>query len=259
MWLKRSVIHIGKFSIHVQHYRAQQISGIDRHNRRLSINHSNSNIDVSKSGDNITLKPVTDSLYKDVKKRIDREVLASGNRVTKNSIWVTEICCTLPAGIKLSETERYFNEIVKYFESTLGKDNIISAYIHMDETTPHLHLDVTNITPEKRLSRKEIWTRQRLIEIQDQLPTYLQAKGFCVERGDRLEDFEAKKKAHQPLKKYKIYREREKIKKEYNMLVDEYNGLAEKYNAVAKEHREIERGNLKTAKKIIARSQQISR
>lgn len=242
---------MGKFSIHVKHYKSPQLSGIDRHNRRLSEIHSNSRIDTAKSSDNVAIVPVRESLYKDTKLRLEKEVLSKGNRITKASVWISEVCCTLPLGIALERSEDYFREIVGYFKETHGKENIMAAYVHFDETTPHLHLCLTNVTPEGKLSRKELWTRQRLYEIHDKLPQLLQLKGYDVERGDHLEDFEDKKQAKLSLKQYKVFREKEKIKEEYKDLVKDYNHLVDKYNESYRDCVELQQNNLQTAQQIL--------
>lgn len=248
---------MGKFSIHVQHYKATQLAGIDRHNRRLGQNHRNQQIDSTRTSNNITLKAVERSLYQDAKKLIEEEVLSKGHRVTKSSIWVTEICCTLPEGIEPERSEEYFRAIMEYFEKS--GISIISQILHMDETTTHMHMDTIPLTEDGHLSRKRIWTRARLLQIHDELPKYLQERGFDVERGDHLEDFQSKDKAGMSMHKYKIYKEREKLKQQYNSLVTEYNELADKYNHVAKEQVELKRGNLRTAQNLIAQSRGISR
>lgn len=242
---------MGKFSLHVKHYRATQVSGIDRHNRRLSKKHSNTCIDNDKSKDNITIVPVKESLYKDVKSRIEQEVLAKGNRVTKASVWVSEICCTLPQGIPKENSERYFREIVDYFEQCMGKENVMYACIHRDETSEHLHLSVTPITQEGKLSRKQIWTRQRLIEIHDELPQILKGKGFDVERGDRLEDLEDKSTVNLSLKQYKVFKQKAKLQNDFKELVSEYNHLVDEYNQSYRECIELKQNNIQTAQKVI--------
>lgn len=245
---------MGKLSLHVHHYKATQLVGIDRHNRRLGKNHSNKQIDPEKSKDNITLKVVEKSLYQDAKKRIEEEVIAKGNRVTKASVWVTEICCTLPEGIERERSEEYFRAIVDYFEEANGKDNILAAYIHNDESERnHLHLDIQPIQ-DGHLTMKKVWTRKRLIEIHDKLPAYLRERGFEVERGDRLDDFESKNKANMPLRKYKIYQEKEKLKQQYNSLVTDYNKLADQYNRVVTEKTALQRKNLCTAQNLLQES-----
>jgi hypothetical protein len=135
----------------------------------------------------------------------------------------------------------------------------MSAYIHMDETTPHLHMDILPLTVDGHLSRKKIWTRQCLIQLHDELPDYLRGNGFDVVRGDRLEDFDSKDKAKMSFRAYKIYQEQEKIKGEYNSLVDEYNNLVDEYETVVAERRALNQGNLRIAQRIIARCRQPSR
>mgnify|MGYP003294045333 CR=1 FL=1 len=196
--------------------------------------------------------PIKESLYRDTKARLEKEVLSKGNRITKASVWISEICCTLPLGIETQRAESYFREIVQYFRETHGIDNIMSAYIHFDETTPHLHLCLTNVTPDGKLSRKELWTRQRLFEIHDKLPQRLQEKGFAVERGDHLEDFEEKKKSKLSLKQYKVFREKEKIREEYKELINDYNHLVDTYNESYRDCIELQQGNIKTAEQILS-------
>lgn len=42
------------------------------------------------------------------------------------------------------ETKRYFRECYNFVAEYkgLGKENIISAVVHMDEATPHMHLSL---------------------------------------------------------------------------------------------------------------------
>ena len=127
----------------------------------------------------------------------------------------------------------------------------MSAYIHFDETTPHLHLCLTNVTPDGKLSRKELWTRQRLFEIHEKLPQLLQQKGYDVERGDHLADFENKKKSKLSLNQYKIFREKEKIKEQYKDLIKDYNQLVDKYNESYRDCVELQQSNLQTAQHIL--------
>lgn len=250
---------MGKLSWHVKHYRCTQLVGIDCHNRRLTERHSNANIDVNKSANNVALIPVHESLYKDTSKLIEKEVLSKGNRITRNSIWISEVCCTLPENIEKEKSESYFCEIVNYFAETHGKHNVISAYLHKDEQNHHVHICLSNVTKDGKLSRKEMWTRTRILRIHDELTEHLQSKGFEVERGDHLETAEEKQRAKMPLHQYKILKEKEALKKEYNKLVGEYNKLADNYNVVAEDFYKLKKGNVETAKNIMERNIGLSR
>jgi len=250
---------MGKLSWHVKHYKCTQLVGIDCHNRRLTDRHSNANIDVSKSVNNVAIVPVHESLYKDTAKLIEKEVLSKGNRITKNSIWISEVCCTLPTGINQEQSEHYFREVVNFFANLQGEKNVISAYQHRDEVSEHVHICLSNVTKEGKLSRKEMWTRTKLLKIHDELTEHLQGKGFDVERGDHLETSEEKQRAKMSLRQYKIFKEKETLKKEYNQLVREYNKLADNYNIATEEFYKLKKGNVETAKNIMERNIGLSR
>ena len=53
------------------------------------------------------------------------------------------------------ETEReFFTDCVDFIARQMGKENIISAVVHKDETSPHIHINVVPITPDNRLCAK---------------------------------------------------------------------------------------------------------
>lgn len=64
-----------------------------------------------------------------------------------------------------SEQRQFFEDATDYFKERYGEENIISAVVHMDETTPHMHLNLIPIT-ESRLSAKRLFTRKSLRELQ---------------------------------------------------------------------------------------------
>lgn len=58
-----------------------------------------------------------------------------------------------------SQQRRFFADATEYFAEKYGKENIISAVVHMDETTPHMHLNLIPIV-DHRLCAKELFTPQ---------------------------------------------------------------------------------------------------
>ncbi|MBY2398023.1 plasmid recombination protein, partial [Clostridioides difficile] len=61
--------------------------------------------------------------------------------------------------------------------------NIVSATVHFDETTPHMHFNFVPITSDGKLSARDLITRIELKKIQNELPRFLQSKGFNIKRG----------------------------------------------------------------------------
>lgn len=99
--------------------------------------------------------------------------------------------------------DEWCNDNLKYLADTFGKENIVSAVLHMDEQTPHIHATLVPIvkgerkrkkkeeqikkryrkkpTDTARLCADEIMTRAKLKSYQD---TYAQAmSGYGLQRG----------------------------------------------------------------------------
>lgn len=194
---------------------------LDRHNRRKNQNYSNENINPLQTSNNVTLIPVKKSLYKDAVEQVENRVLSHGGRVTKNSVYVTELCFTLPKGIEQKDADDYFRTILQFFIKAHDERNILSAVIHKDETTCHMHMDFCDITRAGKLCRKELWTKETLIKLHDKLPEYLTEHGFPVERGDRLTSKKVRRKAGRSMEQYKS----DMLKKDIEILMSERQQL----------------------------------
>ena len=59
------------------------------------------------------------------------------------------------------ETRRFFEEAAAYLTDFVGRENVISAMVHMDEKTPHMHFLHVPVTPDGRLSANSIYTRSQ--------------------------------------------------------------------------------------------------
>ena len=51
--------------------------------------------------------------------------------------------------------DEWIDATLEWFYKEFGKENVVSAVLHMDETTPHLHVTVVPITTEEARVRKE--------------------------------------------------------------------------------------------------------
>ena len=54
------------------------------------------------------------------------------------------------------EIAAYFQRAADFLIDRVGRENIVSAMVHMDEKTPHLHLVFVPLTKDNRLCAKEI-------------------------------------------------------------------------------------------------------
>ena len=60
----------------------------------------------------------------------------------------------------------FFQESYEVLSKRYGKENVISAIVHLDETTPHMHFNLVPLRDGK-LSSKAIFDREELRTLQD--------------------------------------------------------------------------------------------
>lgn len=247
---------MSKLATHGTNHKKGGIGGLARHNERMGDNHDNPDIDPTRTKDNFCLKKPTVSLYQDCKAEVER-VRANGGRLRSDQNWLSEFTVYAPQEPLASkeEYERYFNTAFSFFAEKVGNENIKSAIVHMDEKTPHMHLDfmplVRNEVGEPvKLSSKEVMTRKFLFSIQDELPLRLQEQGFNVQRGDKVK-VEDKPLKGRSTKKYKADMEREKavLDKQINRLLDVRHQLHTEIDLLAKQKDKLEDLVIKIEKK----------
>ena len=82
------------------------------------------------------------------------------------------------------EQVEYFNHAFDFIADRYGRDNILSAVVHMDEAHPHMHLVFVPITPEGRLSSKTLMGGPKGMEkLQDDFHEHMVKKYPDLTRG----------------------------------------------------------------------------
>ena len=79
------------------------------------------------------------------------------------------------------EQEKFFADCTRFFADRYGEENIISAVVHMDETTPHLHLNLIPIA-DGRLCAKQLFDRKALQTLQTDFHSVV-GKKWNLQRG----------------------------------------------------------------------------
>ena len=167
-------------------YKGPAISPIEAHNERTKEQYaSNPDIDTSRSRYNLYLVQ-PQGRYRE---EADRMITAAHCRVRKDSVRVVEALVTAsPEFFKdksRSEVKAYFVYALKFLESKQSPDTFLSAVIHMDEKTPHLHLCFVPLTADGRLSAKEIiGNRKNLVKWQDEFWQHMVKQYPELERGE---------------------------------------------------------------------------
>ncbi len=92
-------------------------------------------------------------------------------------------------GKKKSEIKTYFTDALDFIQTHQSKETIISAVVHMDEKTPHMHICFVPLTNDNRLSAKDIvGNRKKLTWWQDEFWKYMSKKYPELERGESASD-----------------------------------------------------------------------
>ena len=82
------------------------------------------------------------------------------------------------------EIAAYFQRAADFLIDRVGRENIVSAMVHMDEKTPHLHLVFVPLTKDNRLCAKEIiGNRANLTKWQDDFHACMVEQYPDLERG----------------------------------------------------------------------------
>lgn len=161
------------------------VGRIGNHHERLKAEYkSNPDIDPSRTHQNYHIIEPPSKYRKAVLGRIE----SVGAKRRKDSV-VMQDCFvggTLDwlKGKTVEEQREYFDYAYRFFEDSFGKENIISAVVHLDEATPHMHLCFVPITKKGRLSSKEIIGGPKgLVNWQDKFYAYMHEKYPDITRG----------------------------------------------------------------------------
>ena len=182
--------------LHMDKFKKEAVRGIQSHNRRERHSHSNPDIEYDRSSGNYELCENAPQDYaRAVQNRIDDLLLVKA--VRKDAVHVCGVIVSSDAeffkSLSPEETRKFFSVCKEYLTMFVGGENIISAMVHMDEKTPHMHFLHVPITRDGRLNANSIYTRESLKNLQTGLPEYLQMHGFDIQRGVEQAPGSAKK------------------------------------------------------------------
>ena len=180
-----------------ENYKMGQLSYIYRHNERKNTNYSNKDINRQNSTKNYSLKNINTS-YQKAFNNLKKQYNLKG-QIKKVSNVVCELIITSDKdffeSIGEDETKRYFKVAYDFVANyqNLGEQYILSAKVHMDESTPHLHIvfvpvvhKLDNKSGKKidKIACSEFWKGRESYKIlQDKFYKNVIDNGFNLERG----------------------------------------------------------------------------
>ena len=126
------------------------------HERQKEQYASNPDIDTSRSKYNFHIVKPEGRYYHFIQSRIEQ----AGCRTRKDSTRFVDTLVTASPeffkGKSPKEIQAFFQRAAAFLIGRVGRENIVSAVVHMDEKTPHLHLTFVPLTKDNRLCAKEI-------------------------------------------------------------------------------------------------------
>ena len=197
-------------------YKGPEISQIEAHNERTKETYaSNPDIDPTRTHLNFHLIKPQDRY----RAESNRQIKEAGCRTRSDSIRVMEALFTATPeffkGKKRSELKEFFGEALEFIKQNQAPETIISAVVHLDEETPHMHLCFVPLTEDKRLSAKDIaGNKKKLTQWQDKYWEHMVKKYPTLERGETASETGRK---HIPTR---VFKQMARLNKQHDKLVE---------------------------------------
>lgn len=155
---------VGKLCAHYNRWDGIDNPSVSRENIDKSRTHLNYTLGVyEKDGKRFIGKVRGTASWATVKARIDavnEEAKEHGKRATrKDAVVMADMVVTLPPNVPPEDAYKFFWNSYQYIADRVGRDNLMGGYVHMDETTPHMHVPFTPIL-DGRFNYKKMCDRK---------------------------------------------------------------------------------------------------
>ena len=153
----------------MEKYKRADIVGIERENERGENYKSTRNpqIDKSKTRLNYHTVPHEKKYLAFIDERIKQ--LSPKRKIKDDAVLVTSFILGSDKEffdrITAEQQKQFFADCTDFFSERYGKENVVSAVVHLDESTPHLHLNLMPVT-DGRLCAKKLFDRAALRDLQ---------------------------------------------------------------------------------------------
>lgn len=173
----------------MQKMKSGNLGGAYRHNERIFENHSNKDIDPEKTHLNYELTDRDRSIPYD--RQIKQYI--NDNKISKRALRKDAVLCNewiitsdkaFFENMSPDQIKNFFETAKNFFAERYGDSNIAYAMVHLDESTPHMHLGLVPMQNGKLSSKSLFGSRDQLKEIQEAFPRYLNEHGYNLQRGE---------------------------------------------------------------------------
>ena len=173
----------------MQKMKSGNLGGAYRHNERIFENHSNKDIDPEKTHLNYELTDRDRSIPYD--RQIKQYI--NDNKISKRALRKDAVLCNewiitsdkaFFENMNSNQIKDFFETAKNFFAERYGNSNIAYAMVHLDESTPHMHLGLVPMQNGKLSSKSLFGSRDQLKEFQEAFPKYLNEHGYSLQRGE---------------------------------------------------------------------------
>lgn len=179
----RTVAIMGYAVVHMQKFKAGGVYGIQSHNNREHPPRTNPDIRPERTEQNYHV--ISCDNYTSRIKQLITEQATETKTVRKDAVVYCSFIITSDhetmAAMSEGEQRLFFNAAANWFAKRYGSENIVNATVHMDETTPHMHIGVVPVK-DNRLSAKALFDKKELTAIQTEFARDVGSR-FGLERG----------------------------------------------------------------------------
>lgn len=196
---------------HLAHYKrsgvAAMVGHYDREAERKGYHREN--IDPSRTVQNFAIGADSpDALAAAVRARVGQAVAqheeSTGKRIRKDANVLSDWVITLPKDCPREYAPAFFQICVTAVQARYGKENVPGGFVHMDESTPHVHIPVVPVK-DGRLRASKVFTRADLQGFHSYIGKACDTiLGFHVSVELDPQDAGAKQLSHLKQKDYKL-------------------------------------------------------
>ena len=171
-------LHAGKIKL-------SGLAGIRHHLLDRDRVKTNPDIDLARSQLNHPIEDLSpENLIRDVRLRIKQLHLKRKPRT--DAVGLEDFIVGASADFMLQlgkdRREQYFKDALHFFQRRYGKENVMYCHCHLDEHNPHIHIGVIPVTPDGRLSARDLFNPKSLEKLQTDFHREV-AQSYGLERG----------------------------------------------------------------------------
>ena len=160
---------------HIDKFKRGAVGHLLEHDSRGCDNISNESIDYERSYLNYNLAK-HDNPMQYYHQRLNEIFVAKRKDLNTLASW----CVTLPKDVPEEEEKEFFQKVYEFSAKRYGEENVVSAFVHKDEKTPHLHFKFIPVVADEKKEQgakvcfDKLITRGEMRNYQKELQKYLE-------------------------------------------------------------------------------------